>query len=88
MLEGLPTGIVTYDLPVRCVHWSTAERNENPVMVECDNGEMIPADHVIVTIPLGKVEVTTDMCRALFSYVLVFLGGFNFVNMTQNAKVE
>lgn len=61
MMEGLPSGIVTYDQPVHCVHWNTTERNKNPVIVECNNGEMITADHVIITIPLGKVQMTQDM---------------------------
>lgn len=55
MMEGLPSGLVTYDQPVHCVRWNTTEKKENPVIIECDSGEMITADHVIVTIPLGRV---------------------------------
>lgn len=54
-MEGLPSDLVTYDQPVRCVHWNPTEKKENPVIIECNNGEMITADHVIVTIPLGRV---------------------------------
>lgn len=55
MMEGLPSGLVTYGQPVHCVHWNTTEKKENPVIIECNNGEIITADHVIVTIPLGRV---------------------------------
>lgn len=52
-MEGLPSDLVTYNQPVHCIHWNTTEKRENPVIIECDNGEMIHADHVIVTVPLG-----------------------------------
>ncbi|KAK5853960.1 hypothetical protein PBY51_015068 [Eleginops maclovinus] len=54
MLE-LPSGLVTYNRPVRCVHWNNTEKKENSVMIECDD-EMITADHVIVTVPLGYLK--------------------------------
>ncbi|XP_038592758.1 peroxisomal N(1)-acetyl-spermine/spermidine oxidase-like isoform X2 [Micropterus salmoides] len=55
MLE-LPSGLVTYNKPVRCVHWSNTEKKENPVVIECDTGERIAADHVVVTVPLGYLK--------------------------------
>lgn len=54
-MEGLPSALVTYHQPVRCVHWNATEKTEKPVIIECNNGEMITADHVIVTTPLGQV---------------------------------
>lgn len=54
-MSELPSGIVTYNRPVRCVHWNNSEKRENPVTVECDDGERIDADHVIVTVPLGRI---------------------------------
>ncbi|KAM4590787.1 peroxisomal N(1)-acetyl-spermine/spermidine oxidase-like [Odontesthes bonariensis] len=55
MLE-LPDGLVSYNWPVRCIYWNNSEKRENPVMVECDGGERIAADHVIVTVPLGYLK--------------------------------
>ena len=54
-MSELPGGSVTYNQPVRCVHWNNTEKRENPVMIECDDGERIAADHVIVTVPLGRL---------------------------------
>ncbi|XP_062257224.1 peroxisomal N(1)-acetyl-spermine/spermidine oxidase-like [Platichthys flesus] len=56
LISELPGGLVTYSRPVRRVHWSNSERRENPVEVECDDGEKITADHVIVTVPLGYLK--------------------------------
>lgn len=54
-MSELPSGVVTYSRPVRCVHWSNTEKRENLVMIECEDGEKITADHVIVTVPLGRI---------------------------------
>nr|XP_020457438.1 peroxisomal N(1)-acetyl-spermine/spermidine oxidase-like isoform X1 [Monopterus albus]XP_020457439.1 peroxisomal N(1)-acetyl-spermine/spermidine oxidase-like isoform X2 [Monopterus albus] len=56
MMSELPSGLVSYNRPVRCVHWSNSEKRENPIVVECDDGERIAADHVIVTVPLGYLK--------------------------------
>ncbi|MBN3284881.1 PAOX oxidase, partial [Polyodon spathula] len=62
MMKGLPEGIVSYNNPVKCVHWNGSFRGANspeqtfPVMVECENGETVPANHVIVTVPLGYLK--------------------------------
>uniref|UniRef100_A0A3B5B7B5 Peroxisomal N(1)-acetyl-spermine/spermidine oxidase-like n=1 Tax=Stegastes partitus TaxID=144197 RepID=A0A3B5B7B5_9TELE len=56
LLSELPADLVTYNRPVRCVHWNNTESGENAVTVECDDGEKIAADHVIVTVPLGYVK--------------------------------
>ncbi|XP_033883051.3 peroxisomal N(1)-acetyl-spermine/spermidine oxidase-like isoform X1 [Acipenser ruthenus] len=62
MMKGLPEGIVSYNNPVKCVHWNGSFRGANspeqtfPVIVECENGETIPANHVIVTVPLGYLK--------------------------------
>lgn len=56
LLSELPADLVTYNRPVRCVHWSSSGQSQSPVIVECENGEKIPADHVIVTVPLGYLK--------------------------------
>ncbi|KAF3708278.1 Peroxisomal N(1)-acetyl-spermine/spermidine oxidase [Channa argus] len=56
LLSELPNGLVAYNRPVCCVRWNNSEQRENPVTVECDDGERINADHVIVTVPLGYLK--------------------------------
>lgn len=56
LLSELPHDLVTYNRPVCCVHWNNTEKTEEPVMVECEDGEKIAADHVIVTVPLGYLK--------------------------------
>ncbi|TKS85534.1 Peroxisomal N(1)-acetyl-spermine/spermidine oxidase [Collichthys lucidus] len=56
LMTELPGGLVTYNQPVHCVHWSNTEKRENPVVIECEAGERITADHVIVTVPLGYLK--------------------------------
>ncbi|KAI3363155.1 hypothetical protein L3Q82_011804 [Scortum barcoo] len=56
LMSELPGDLVTYNQPVRCVHWNNTENGNNTVTVECDNGERIAADHVILTVPLGYLK--------------------------------
>ncbi|KAK6293365.1 hypothetical protein J4Q44_G00356910 [Coregonus suidteri] len=59
LMKELPAGIVSYRRPVSCVHWQRVVRKggrEYPVVVECEDGERIPADHVILTVPLGYLK--------------------------------
>ncbi|XP_026209571.1 peroxisomal N(1)-acetyl-spermine/spermidine oxidase-like isoform X2 [Anabas testudineus] len=56
LMSELPSDLVTYNRPVRCVHWNNSESGVNTVTVECDDGERIAADHVIVTVPLGYLK--------------------------------
>ncbi|KAM6916594.1 peroxisomal N(1)-acetyl-spermine/spermidine oxidase [Xenentodon cancila] len=56
LMSELPDGLVTYNRPVRCIHWNNSLKGENPVTVECDDGEKIAADHVIVTVSLGYLK--------------------------------
>lgn len=53
LMSELPADLVSYSRPVRCVHWSYSESEVNAVTVECEDGEKINADHVIVTVSLG-----------------------------------
>ncbi|KAJ8418184.1 hypothetical protein AAFF_G00138930 [Aldrovandia affinis] len=62
MVKELPKDIVSYNKPVKCIHWNDsvlrahASGRTFPVLVECENGESFPADHVIVTVPLGYLK--------------------------------
>ncbi|XP_037637478.1 peroxisomal N(1)-acetyl-spermine/spermidine oxidase [Sebastes umbrosus] len=72
LMSELPSGLVTYNRPVRCVHWNNTESGVNTVTVECDDGERIAADHVIVTVPLGylKKHHSTLFCPPLPTHKL------------------
>ncbi|MED6279584.1 hypothetical protein CHARACLAT_002172 [Characodon lateralis] len=56
LMSELPDGLVSYNRPVQCVHWSNTKEEQNSVTVECEDGERIVADHVIVTVPLGYLK--------------------------------
>lgn len=56
LMSELPGGITSFRRPVHCVHWNSTEKGERPVTVECEDGERITADHVIVTVPLGYLK--------------------------------
>ncbi|KAJ7324473.1 hypothetical protein JRQ81_017493 [Phrynocephalus forsythii] len=58
---SLPKGTILFDKPVRTIRWGRACLEETtgrsfPVQVECEDGEMLLADHVIVTVPLGFLK--------------------------------
>ncbi|XP_067876743.1 peroxisomal N(1)-acetyl-spermine/spermidine oxidase isoform X2 [Heterodontus francisci] len=73
MMKSLPKDIVSYNKPVKCIHWNGSFKTPNTlersysVLVECENGDTIPADHVIVTVPLGflKEHYKTFICPPL-----------------------
>ncbi|XP_014883546.1 peroxisomal N(1)-acetyl-spermine/spermidine oxidase-like [Poecilia latipinna] len=55
LMSELPDDIVRYNRPVRSVFWSNTEK-QSSVIVECEDGERMNADHVIVTVPLGYLK--------------------------------
>lgn len=63
LMSELPPDLVSYNRPVRCLHWVDSPNGSNVVEVECEDGERIAADHVIVTVPLGKFSLS------LFTFV-------------------
>lgn len=65
LMSELPADIVTFNKPVRCIHWNNTESRGNTVEVELDDGERIAADHVIVTIPLGRAAWCMKQTLAL-----------------------
>lgn len=56
LVRELPSGTVSYNHPVRCVHWNNTRKADSSVTIECESGERIVADHVIVTVPLGYLK--------------------------------
>lgn len=69
MMSKLPPDSVTYNRPVRCVHWNNTEDGKNGVTVECEDGERITADHVILTVPLGRLQFCTPDPLLLVSWL-------------------
>ncbi|XP_020777112.1 peroxisomal N(1)-acetyl-spermine/spermidine oxidase [Boleophthalmus pectinirostris] len=55
LLLELPPDTVKYNCPVRCIEWNDTE-TESPVVVECEDGTRMTADHVIVTVSLGYLK--------------------------------
>nr|XP_046258879.1 peroxisomal N(1)-acetyl-spermine/spermidine oxidase-like [Scatophagus argus] len=72
LMKEFNADMVTYNRPVRCVHWNNTQDRVNTVTVECDDGERIAADHVIVTVPLGylKKQHSTLFCPPLPTHKL------------------
>ncbi|XP_051935483.1 peroxisomal N(1)-acetyl-spermine/spermidine oxidase [Hippocampus zosterae] len=56
LMSELPAGVVSYNQPVRCIHWNNSDKGDSQVNVECHGGKVVPADHVIVTVPLGYLK--------------------------------
>ncbi|XP_077987400.1 peroxisomal N(1)-acetyl-spermine/spermidine oxidase-like [Glandiceps talaboti] len=68
--EKLPRNSIRFNKVVRCVHWKgdgpamkqktdknrEAEFTREPITIECEDGEKIIADHVIVTCSLGFLK--------------------------------
>ncbi|KAM9365199.1 peroxisomal N(1)-acetyl-spermine/spermidine oxidase-like [Pholidichthys leucotaenia] len=72
LMSEFPSDLVKYNWPVRCVHWNDTESAINTVIVECEDGEKISADHVVVTVPLGylKKHHSTLFCPPLPAHKL------------------
>ncbi|KAM4774362.1 peroxisomal N(1)-acetyl-spermine/spermidine oxidase-like isoform 2-T2 [Cyanocitta cristata] len=62
LLSDLPEGTVLLNKAVRTIRWQGSFREQwddarvFPVRVECEDGDVFLADHVIVTVPLGFLK--------------------------------
>ncbi|XP_072786952.1 peroxisomal N(1)-acetyl-spermine/spermidine oxidase isoform X2 [Taeniopygia guttata] len=62
LLSDLPEGTVLFNKAVRTIQWQGSFREEGddarvfPVRVECEDGDVFLADHVIITVPLGFLK--------------------------------
>ncbi|RXM33137.1 Spermine oxidase, partial [Acipenser ruthenus] len=76
LARDIPERVLQLQKPIRCVHWNRSVRNEiaesedhnsdhrcqgYPVYVECEDCELIPADHVIVTASLGVLKKSNEV---------------------------
>lgn len=82
LMSELPPDLVSYNRPVRCVHWIDSQNGRNVVEVECNDGERIVADHVIVTVPLGKFYHTTFATRRMRYCQMVCNGTFRYARFS------
>ncbi|XP_077585783.1 peroxisomal N(1)-acetyl-spermine/spermidine oxidase [Stigmatopora nigra] len=57
LMSEMPADVVTYKQPVRCIHWNNSDKRDVAVNVECEDGKVVAADHVIVTVPLGYLKM-------------------------------
>ena len=77
LMSELPADLVSYNRPVRCIHWNDTENGVGTVTVECDDGERIAANHVIFTVPLGTFlhspcTIDTDLYLVLVYYLWLY----------------
>lgn len=60
LAASLPKDTLVFNKPVKTVHWNGAFEaaafpgETFPVLVECEDGDRLPAHHVIITVPLGR----------------------------------
>lgn len=60
--KNIPTENLQLNTPVKCVHWNRkhSEDNQCEIKVECEDGEVFYANHVIVTVSLGVLKAACD----------------------------
>jgi N1-acetylpolyamine oxidase len=56
LTKGLKENQVRYNKPASCVVWSPVVPNAPRILTKCADGEEIPSDFVIVTLPLGFLK--------------------------------
>ncbi|XP_078711569.1 peroxisomal N(1)-acetyl-spermine/spermidine oxidase [Lampetra fluviatilis] len=62
MMNMVPLGCIMLNTPVVCIHWqlepqkTDGNTRHHSVCVECEGGDKLYADHVLVTIPLGYLK--------------------------------
>ncbi|KAM6186253.1 peroxisomal N(1)-acetyl-spermine/spermidine oxidase [Rhynchocyon petersi] len=63
---SLPKDVLLFNKPVKTIHWNGSFQEETlpgetfPVLVECEDGDLFPAHHVILTVPLGFLKECLD----------------------------
>ncbi|XP_004579785.2 peroxisomal N(1)-acetyl-spermine/spermidine oxidase [Ochotona princeps] len=66
LAASLPKDTLVFNKPVKTVHWNGAFEaaafpgETFPVLVECEDGDRLPAHHVIITVPLGFLKERMD----------------------------
>lgn len=75
LLQDIPSNCLKQNKPAKCVHWETSYEAHHGILikmckelvsrdflvsVECENGEIIEADHIIVTPSIGYLKKHID----------------------------
>ncbi|XP_045190327.2 spermine oxidase-like [Mercenaria mercenaria] len=55
LLSKVPENNIELKHAVKCIHWGKND-NDSKIMIECENGKKIYADHVITTMSLGVLK--------------------------------
>ena len=58
----IPKDNILLNCPVKCIHWNKSSSNDDEceVKVECENGDVHYANHVLVTVSLGVLKAACD----------------------------
>lgn len=59
LLSKVPENNIALKHVIKCIHWGQTD-NDSKVMIECENGKKIYADHVILTVSLGVLKAACD----------------------------
>ncbi|KAF7234621.1 Peroxisomal N(1)-acetyl-spermine/spermidine oxidase [Varanus komodoensis] len=86
IVASLPEESLLFDKPVKTIHWGGSYLEEATpgrlfdVQVECEDGEKIVADHVLITVPLGflKEHHETFFCPPLPSQKIAAIRRLGF----------
>ena len=66
LAEDLPKSVISLNKAVKRIIQNHPQA-DYPVTVECEDGEMIPADHAVVTVSLGVLKVCPDLFQPALS---------------------
>lgn len=80
LIRELPPGAIVYCKPVHCILWGTAGPGAPRAVVKCCDGENVPADYVLVTVPLGVLKNMGDrlFCPQLPAFKMEAVRGLGF----------
>lgn len=56
LIREIPDCAIKYCKPVECIRWDACEADQPRACVQCSEGEVFPADYVIITTPLGFLK--------------------------------
>lgn len=59
LLSKVPENNIELKQVVKCIHWGKTD-NDSKIMIECENGKKIYAEHVVLTVSLGVLKSACD----------------------------
>ncbi|MCO5553372.1 hypothetical protein L7F22_006893 [Adiantum nelumboides] len=61
--SNLPVGMVKFEKKVQKIFWNHSHSTMNtPVVLQCEDGSIVEADHVILTMSLGVLKAGVSLC--------------------------